>query len=250
LNFRNLARYLRRDQPFYGIQAIGLDSKQEPFTQIEDMARHYVQEIRKSQPVGPYYLGGYSMGGIVAFEMTRQLRAEGDGVDLLALIDTYSGPARSHESFSQWLQRHWAQLSQLQFADLSGYLAQRWRNARVKAVKRFQRSIWAAKQRPLGLGVQKATTGLHMKSVQKVNKMAVLAYRMQPLECDAVLFKGELQPWDDPDLHDGWNKLIQGTLEIRTVSGRHGEIMIEPHVRKLAYELTDCLERRYARRPA
>lgn len=71
--------------------------------------------------------------------------------------------------------------------------------------------------------------------------MAVWAYRMQPLECDAVLFKGELHAWDHPDMHDGWKALISGHLKIRTITGRHFEVMNEPYVRKLAAELVECL---------
>lgn len=70
LNFRELALYLGADQPFYGLQSLGLDGKELPYFRIEDMAAHYINEIQTLQPEGPYFLGGNSMGGIVAFEMS------------------------------------------------------------------------------------------------------------------------------------------------------------------------------------
>ena len=84
----DLARFLGLEQPFYGLQASGLDGQQEPYTQIEDMAAHYTEALRVVQPEGPYFLGGWSMGGIVAFEMAQQLQAQGQKIALLALIDT------------------------------------------------------------------------------------------------------------------------------------------------------------------
>src|SRR6202035_2874395 len=92
IEFRDMIRYFHPDQPFYGIQAIGLDGKscRENLT-VEQMARHYIREIRELQPNGPYYLGGSSFGGLVAYEMDRQLWAAGLEVGIVALFDTH-GP--------------------------------------------------------------------------------------------------------------------------------------------------------------
>lgn len=86
--FLGLAQQLAPDQPVYGLQAVGLDGQSPRHTSIEEMATHYVQEIRSFQPTGPYYLGGYSMGGLIAFEMAQQLHRVGQRVALLALFDT------------------------------------------------------------------------------------------------------------------------------------------------------------------
>src|SRR5262245_8504619 len=120
LGFRHLARYMGSNQPFYAIQCVGHDGKQSPFRRIEDMAAHYLREIRETQPVGPYYLGGYSMGGIVAYEMTRQLKAAGEHVELLVLLDTYSGIGR-RIVLGPWLRHRWKVLSQLPFSEMGGY---------------------------------------------------------------------------------------------------------------------------------
>ncbi len=81
-----LARYLGPEQPFYGLQAVGLDGTQAPHNRFEDMATHYIKEIRAVQPEGPYLLAGICHGALVAFEMAQQLHAQGHKVGLLAFI--------------------------------------------------------------------------------------------------------------------------------------------------------------------
>jgi thioesterase domain-containing protein len=88
LMYRDLSRRLGEDQPFYGLQAQGLDGGSSPLTKVEEMAALYVEEIRRVQSHGPYFLGGYCLGGTVAFEVAQQLRAGGETVALLALFDT------------------------------------------------------------------------------------------------------------------------------------------------------------------
>ena len=75
LTYFDLARHLGPDQPVYGLQARGLDGKQPPHNCLEEMARDYIAEIRQLQPEGPYYLGGTSWGGMIAFEIAQQLVA-------------------------------------------------------------------------------------------------------------------------------------------------------------------------------
>lgn len=87
--------------PVYAIQAQGLDGKLSPNRLVAEMADCYLAAIRKIQPTGPYYLSGYSYGGLVAFEMGRRLHAEGEAVDFLALLDTATNSR-------QWPLRVWA----------------------------------------------------------------------------------------------------------------------------------------------
>ena len=108
--YQDLSRHLAPDQPFYGLQSQGLDGKLPPLTTIEDMAALYLREIRKLQPQGPYFLGGYSMGGTIAFEMAQQLQKSGEVVGLLALFDTINWAkahspsvlSRAYYLFQQW----------------------------------------------------------------------------------------------------------------------------------------------------
>ena len=100
LNFREISSELGPDQPFYGLQARGLNEVDVPSERIEEMASDYVREIRTIQPTGPYQLAGYSGGGLVAFEMARQLLREGENVAMLAMLDTFT-PAYMNKTRSQ-----------------------------------------------------------------------------------------------------------------------------------------------------
>ena len=90
LMFRELAERMAPDFPFYGMQAQGLDDSKEYLKTVEEMAVHYLEEIKQFQPEGPYYLGGFCLGGQVAFHMAQILRERGEKVALLAMIDTYN----------------------------------------------------------------------------------------------------------------------------------------------------------------
>lgn len=90
MEFFDLVKYIRRTpNPIYGLQAKGTGGTSVPLTRIEDMARFHLDAIRELQPCGPYTLIGYSLGGVIAFEMARQLSANGEKVALLTMIDSY-----------------------------------------------------------------------------------------------------------------------------------------------------------------
>jgi amino acid adenylation domain-containing protein len=89
LGFSDLARLLGLDQPLYGLQSVGLTGESEPLTRIEEIAEHFLTEMRAIQPQGPYYLFGACIGGVVAYEMAQQLVAAGQQVSLLALVETW-----------------------------------------------------------------------------------------------------------------------------------------------------------------
>jgi amino acid adenylation domain-containing protein len=88
LVFARLAKLLGEDQPFYGLQARGLDGKEKPFMRVEEMAAHYIAEIRSVQPEGPYLIGGTCTGGLVAYEMGQQLAAQGHNV-ILSIMQSW-----------------------------------------------------------------------------------------------------------------------------------------------------------------
>jgi thioesterase domain-containing protein len=88
LCYFELAKSLGTEQPFYGLQAIGLEKGQVPYSQVEEMASFYIEALLRVQPEGCYHLAGWSFGGLVAFEMARQLEAQNKVVSLLALLDT------------------------------------------------------------------------------------------------------------------------------------------------------------------
>ena len=88
LNLRHLAQLLGEERPVYGLQALGLLGDQAPHESMPEAAADYLAEIRQIQPEGPYLLGGFSGGGITAYEMAQQLRAGGEQVAALVMLDT------------------------------------------------------------------------------------------------------------------------------------------------------------------
>ncbi|HAA27814.1 MAG TPA: hypothetical protein DCE56_09295 [Cyanobacteria bacterium UBA8553] len=123
LEYVNLVRYLDSEQPVYGIQAQGLDEKQVPLNRVEDMASHYIKEIRTIQPEEPYFLAGYSFGGLVAFEMAQQFHAQGQKVELLALLDAPSPTFQEKRpSLFQYLWIHLTNLWKLDLREKFTYI--------------------------------------------------------------------------------------------------------------------------------
>ena len=239
LNFRELSRLVGDEQPFYGIQSLGLDGSPVPFTNIEDMAAFYVREIQKVQAAGPYYVGGYSFGGRAAIAIANRLRALGEEVALLAILDTPSGVGRTTADADDWLARHWRNIRAMSLASLPGYLLVRVKNAAVVAYVAARFKIMAAVWRYC------VKRGRPMPRIfgRPVDTNDMISRHMptQSYDGDATFFKGELRPLSHTDIHEGWRQLVKGTLEMRQISGEHNEILDPPHVQVLARELTDCL---------
>jgi len=89
IDFFQVVKNIRTSHAIQGMQAKGMNGTEEPFDRIEDMAQFYLDAIRQVQPQGPYLLAGYSLGGLVTFEMAQRLTADGEKVALLAMLDSY-----------------------------------------------------------------------------------------------------------------------------------------------------------------
>ena len=243
LCYRELSNHLGLEQPFYGIQSRGLLENQVPHRRIEDMAAYYIEDIRRVQPDGPYLLGGWSMGGVIAFEMARQLEAKGQGVSLLALISPYL--PTPEKAASRWDEvefvTHFArnldmpldklkistdELYKLDSEELLGYVLQRAIEAEM-----VPQDVQLAEVRRLF-------------EVFKANVEANENYRPQVSSQRITLFKSEKETIETPDGTMGWGALTSGEVEIHTVPGSdHETIALEPYVRSLAEQLTDCIRR-------
>jgi thioesterase domain-containing protein len=108
-----LAHHLALEQPLYGLAAQMLDKKYAPLNRVEDLAAHYIKEMRILQPDGPYFLVGVSFGGLVAFEIAQQLVAQGQQVALLALLDTYAPGVVKQLLAGERISAHWNNFLQL-----------------------------------------------------------------------------------------------------------------------------------------
>jgi amino acid adenylation domain-containing protein len=246
LEYRNLARLLGPDQPFYGLQAKGLDGKAEPHTTIKEMAAHYLEEIREVQPEGPYLLGGRSSGGTIAYEMACRLVAEGQEVALLALLDTYpagyfkllpgSGTWRKRAGrYRHKLKSHAVNLRRLELIEKFAYIFGKLKYAPAKVKhKIYQKAYKLYKRhgRPLPPV---------LKNIEQINFAAVKDYEPQTYSGNVTLFLAS-DLTADYDLHDGWRELVGGDVEAHEIPGNHINIINEPHVRALAERLKTCLQ--------
>ncbi|MEZ5964293.1 MAG: SDR family NAD(P)-dependent oxidoreductase [Planctomycetota bacterium] len=240
MNLRHLAVHLGEDQPFYGLQARGVDGRLRPHETVEEMAAEYVADIRRFQERGPYLIGGYSGGGTVAFEMAHQLRAMGEDVAALVFLDSHSPsmPTRGRvERMRLHLQRLVQQGPSYAFDKLKDRLVQNdlWRLRRM-VVKPLSKLF-----------------PYHFRSDTMVFSWvdAFTRYEARPWPGRANLFRVPLDDgheWSgvklDVDL--GWRHLV-GELEIAEVVGDHNSMCEEPHVRVLADRVRECLDAAHAR---
>jgi len=248
LEYHDLARRLGSDQPFYGLQAQGLDGNKPPHTTIAEMASHYLKEIRDVQPEGPYLLGGRSSGGTIAFEMACQLRAAGEQVALLALLDAY--PAGYFKllpgsgSFGQRAQRvyrkaqtHGQNLKQLDAAQKLEYVSGKLRFAPAKAKHKIYRRAYKLYRR-FGRPLPSV-----LRNIEQLCLAAVRDYVPQVYPGRATIFLASDDLTAAYDVEEGWQGLVAGGLEKIRVPGNHLDIIKEPHVEVLAKELRACLDR-------
>jgi amino acid adenylation domain-containing protein len=244
LFWRDLAGHLGADQPFYALQPQGLDGKQPPHSRIEEMAAHYVKEMRTLQPQGPYFIAGHCIGGLMAFEMAQQLHSQGETVGLLALIDSFA-PRR--ESFVR---------------------RSLWRRYRYRAICLFERTVglhlgnlaFVEKRERLPYvksKINKALYKLYMvagaawvpaarnrRKILNAGSQAATCYSPGAYPGKITLFRAtELGGGIQHDLQMGWNRLAGGELETHLIPGYHAHIVLEPRVRLLAKQLRDVLSK-------
>ena len=244
LCYRELADALGPDQPVFGLEARGLDGREEPHASIEAMAAHYLGEIRAVQPRGPYALAGYCFGGTVAFEMARQLVAAGEEVALLALLQTYRRPplprgrrvARDLRLRARFEVDH---LLRRVPAERPGYVLGRMREAVAMGVGRAASS---ARER---LGSWRQGPSALDAAVERVEAAAIEATRAY----DPGVYPGTitLVRWSElPARHHGdpwlgWKGLGAGGVMIHELPGHAPTLLAEPMVGDLARLLDRCL---------
>jgi amino acid adenylation domain-containing protein len=247
LEYNDLARLLGPEQPFYGLQAKGLDGKEEPLTTIKEMAAHYLKEMREVQPEGPYLIGGRSSGGTVAFEMACQLADVGQEVALLALLDTYPAgyfkllPGASSRRERTWRRlkkwgSHVDNLRKLNAAESVAYIFRKLRFAPAKIKHKIYRRAYKFYKR-YGRAIPQL-----LKNIEEINFAAVKEYVPRTYAGDLTLFLAK-DMTADYDLHEGWRNLVHGEIETYEISGNHLDMIKQPHVNELAERLSACLRR-------
>ena len=255
LNYVHLVRHLPAGLPVYGIQARGLDGAREPHGTLEEMARDYAAEILTAQPRGPYYLAGHSMGGVIAFEMTRQLRARGQMVAFLGMFDSVApGSHREQDvaderredalrlaTMAEAIGRFVGNSVDVSFEALCELGTEAQLEAVVTALKRADALPRGEEQRMLRnlLQVGKAHVRVHR------------AYRPAVASAPITLFRANAaQSSDYPSASEevlrdaalGWQSLTTQPVRVVHTSGNHVTMLSSAHAAELADLLRPYLE--------
>ncbi|MBP5973647.1 amino acid adenylation domain-containing protein [Brasilonema sp. CT11] len=242
LCYRPLASHLGSEQPVYGLQPPGLDGEQPPLTRIEDMAALYIKEIKSIQPNGPYFLGGYSFGGIVAFEMAQQLHRQGEKVGLLAILDSCRPGSEKRLSFFKRLLEHINNFRQQGPAYLQHKLMG-WREWGTYQIREKYRHFLVTSERL-------PEDDKHVNVID-ANILAQSQYIYQVYPGSMTLLRTDDQNRDSAvgmqyDPLFGWGELVAGGVDVYHTSGSHLTVLEEPHVQALAEKLKLCLEKAHA----
>jgi acyl-coenzyme A synthetase/AMP-(fatty) acid ligase/acyl carrier protein len=237
LCYRNLAIHLGLEQPMYGLQPQGLDGKQPPLVRVEDMASLYLQEIQTVQPQGPYFLGGYSFGGIIAYQIAQQLHSQGQEVALLALLDTCRPGYKRRLSFRKRISLHINYI--IQRGPKYFYKkAKGWYKHAKYQIKKFTDIVKTASRPP---------DANQYIAIINANTQALNTYVFQPYGGEVTLLRTKDENRADgigvvyqPEF--GWGEIITGELDVKYIPGSHLSLLNEPNVKVLSKQMKICLE--------
>lgn len=241
LEYYELARQMEPEQPFYGLQSVGLDGQQTPFTSIEAMAAHYINEIGQLQPEGSYYLGGRSFGGVVAYEMAQQLRAQGRHVALVALLDTdpigwlklfKRGTALRLQArfLTLRIRRHLSNLQGLKLFGKLNYI----REKVVYKKRKVETWRWQIEQKLKSERDPDLVDTL--RDVEEFNYLAATNYK-PCIYPDRVTFFYATEEVGSLENQFGWQTLATGGVEVVEIPGNHQSMIKSPNVELLAEQL-------------
>jgi aspartate racemase len=239
--FFNLARHLGSDQPFYGVQSVGLDGKAQPLTSFEDMAAYYIKEMRAIQPSGPYMVGGFCNGGALAIEVAQQLQAAGEKVALVAMLDAHASWAlASTDEASPYgvrtrLKEHWNNLRTMPAKDRRKYFALRVEHVNWIIRRRF----WEVGNRYYKF--RKRPLPKFLWDIDAINNRAFFDYKVKPYAGKLTLIVTDQHAARFADNSLGWAKIPTEGLDIRVVPGLHDYILNEPHVRPYVKALKEAV---------
>jgi amino acid adenylation domain-containing protein len=226
--YYSLAQHLDPKQPIYGLQAPWGESQSPPLQPLEQIAADYIRVIQTVQPHGPYHLCGYSFGGLLAYEIARQLAAQGEAIALLAMIDTYH-------------------------TDQPWFCPAPRRARAVMHLQNLQALPWRGKIRYLQTKVKRRVKSpstsepLFHTAYEHYFEQVAQAYQAQPYGGKALLFKASQDPVErglvstlaDPYL--GWSSLCQGGVEVRCLPCHHFSLFEDSTLPQLAAQLQAAL---------
>ncbi len=210
--YKDLARALGERQSFYGLQAIHLDGMKRPFDRVEDMANHYISEIKDVQPNGPYTIVGMCFGGLIAFEMAQQLRAQGEQLRALVVIDSVGPDLPLPKKV----------VTHLKDRRLSQVVGRRIHDAYVRKRRKVDGTLRIEKKKRLDLDSHPAK--IHNTRLRDLYQ--------------AKRFGGRIICIRNENLSDQemarWREFADNGVEDYLLPGKHGNIMEPPYVDNIA----------------
>jgi thioesterase domain-containing protein len=244
LSYRELARRLGGEQPFYGIQAAGLAGGR-AVDDLPAMAAQYATAVEAVAPHGPYLLGGWSFGGVVAFEMARQMRQRGRPVALVALLDSWAPafvPMPAFEREDDLVRLYLRDQAGIQGLDAS------WLDGEPPGMGEAAALDWLlARAHETGL-LRASLRPAQIRSlldVYSANVRANATYRPRPGDDRLTLFR----PRTSPEPTNGWSALFDEPVEVHEMAADHYSMLMPPAVDGLADRLRSCIERALAAAP-
>lgn len=232
IQFLDLARFLGKDQPVYCLQAQDVEKGQVSYSNIEDLASFYIQQIQTIQREGPYILGGRcASGNVIAFEMAQQLQALGQKVKPILMIDPWKdafksffpAPPKTQKSYRYYLKRlkHY-----LKRGELLSLLLRKTRLQMI--IKKFTES-------------SKTNHNLRIQTVANNHKLALHNYQPKVFSGKIILFVSE-ERLKFLHIYKSWQDLCTEKLEIHIISAGHGNMLNAPDISHLGAELKPYLE--------
>ncbi len=235
LNFRSLAGYLSKNQSFYGLQAQGADGALDPLATIEEMATIYLAAIRAVQPEGPYYLAGYSGGGVVAYEMAQRLKKDDQEIGAVVMFDSLA-PHVTQTKMTKleklWAIRHW-----------SVAFALDWPKRRRKNRQDRQSSVEIRRLVANGEPVPAEYMGRRMTDAYR---LAQSRYRPSRYDGDIMLFTAGQAGTEflRAGKKLGWETVVDGTINVHRFDCDHFNMMSDPTIGIIAEQLNDIMRAR------
>jgi amino acid adenylation domain-containing protein len=241
LCYVKLAHSMGHDQPFYGLQSPALADREVEARSMEEIAALYVQAVRQVQPKGPYFIGGYCIGGVFAFEMAHQLQHLGERVASLVLIDSYPPDALAREEFDDALALSWfgRDLSMAVGKRLSIPAAELREMPGEDALEKVLAEVKAQEVLPWETDICQFRRYFH---AYLANSVTAVTYEPQSYHGRITLLRAR----DEKDKYNlglslGWTPFAAQQIEIREIPGDHATIILEPNVQILGEQLSQIL---------
>ena len=235
-----LVEHLDESQPAFGVQPTGIDGVEARHETVEEMAAHYIDEIKKVQLEGSYSFIGYCLSAAISMEMARQLRERGEVLGKVIVVDSYPMGLQIHvdgfPTLGERLASYGRLLANANFPELRHRIGYKVRMARHRWMRRLGRNL------PLGEGKTLDST---VATTQEALAEAYNRYEWNPYEGDITLVVAgpeATRPWSRVMVNQ-WKAIVRGGVEVRFVSGDHTRLFEEPQVEGLAASIQECLDK-------